>query len=241
MIKMKFYRLRKAIMHLEQVVPNVSASAMPSNLYDVLRKIDQAPLERSSPIGFFQLVDLADYYADGDDEPMPDARDAEHFLHDFYQTREFVKMWLVSPRFKQLLEPFIISSPFRFYPTQLRFRDQFKDFLILKIYKDTFDTLLFEKSTFWKYNRRTHLREPFVGTPIPNKRAFFDAVRQLGNPYTLVTQNGIYAQYADLSFGIGGYLAVSERLKQAIEAEKISGVDFEVLDMEIRFLDKPNL
>lgn len=189
---------------------------------------------------YFRLVDT---YNDDDDWILLDSYRARR-VKDAYVA---VKGFLLSQRFKCLLEKFLIATPYRFYPSKLMFQGEKLDYFLFQLARPNLEGFDIQKSKFFEID----LKDDRHKLVLPNYKdwgSFIDAaLKYKAYTHTRVSEYRVITiqsskrifleasmnQYADIfyfpTFGSG--IVVSEALKQAIEKQKITGVMFRELEL----------
>lgn len=146
--------------------------------------------------------------------------------------------WLVSDYFKQVLEQFIITPPYRFYAAKLKYRNSKLDYSIFNIHGPDLEKLfVFEKLKFGLAMGREELPVAAYEVTVHNKQQVSDLRfhilknerKHLTVTFVQVTQ---YFDFLPL-WGLSHRIIISERLKIAIEQAKIEGVVIEPAPFEV--------
>lgn len=153
-------------------------------------------------------------------------------LTDLLSTSPISGGFLISERFKQLLEKFNLA-PHKFYPARVSYKKEFHDYYWLHIICNFPDSVDYKKSTFFTYHNYNH---NLGNITINSKQDFIQKKQKIkqdnpGKTITLWSQkiilNSNFNQDIDL-FEIGTFDSnyyISGRIKSAIEFEKITGCE----------------
>ncbi|MDO4880055.1 MAG: hypothetical protein Q3983_02130 [Capnocytophaga sp.] len=135
--------------------------------------------------------------------------------------------WYISDKLKSLLENFKIAPKYHFYETRLLYKEEKFKYWIFQFPIDYFLNVNYEKSFYSIPNENILLnfksREEFLAT----YRGEYKKTKR-----KLITKKICYSENYDLLANNTDILC-SERLKQAIESNNITGFEFFELDYEV--------
>jgi hypothetical protein len=127
--------------------------------------------------------------------------------------------FLVSKRFKDIVEKFQIAKPFRFYESKLQFQGEKLEYFILHLAQNEWNNINSSKTKLYNNDLQ-------VDTTIHNNRELKNLIKQ----YPEIRLNIVLKDFSDLFyFGQFGYI-VSERLKEKMEESSLK--DFEFIELE---------
>lgn len=167
-----------------------------------------------------------------------------HTVSRFTDARVSVKGFLASIKLKEIITSFKISEPFRFYPSKLMYQGKKIDYFLFQMARENLEGFNFKKSQLFEIDlinptykkqldmpldERQFLRQIITGgkrlkREKPNKRLLLEAVME---------------NYCDIFYFTTTGIVVSELLKNEIEAQNITGLEFKkVVDTNFRFEKK---
>jgi hypothetical protein len=159
-------------------------------------------------------------------------------VHGFIGEGSQIKGWLISQKLKFLLEKFILSKPYYFYPSKLLYKDKKLDYYIFQFTgKLTFEQGLlyidYSKTLFWNPIKKENVI-------ISNKEEFISTYRKIYKDngsldFAMQNKRLILKEKLDF-FPMQMFLKdniISERLKNALEEIEIEGFEFSELDYEV--------
>jgi hypothetical protein len=143
--------------------------------------------------------------------------------HDFIGEYPTGGCWYISDRFKQLLEQFKIGKGCHFYPTKLLFRGEKLDYWIFQYAINPMQNIDFGRS-FFHIEGEEH---PVEGVTTWQEYDEFDIQLYNQSKRSLVWDYATLTEDYDFLYYIAeGDILVSERLKDAIRAAGIEGLEF---------------
>ncbi len=153
------------------------------------------------------------------------------------------KLIPVSLKFKQLIEQFKFP-PNKFYPAKIKHRGELHPFFVWQVYENIFEQYIdFELTRFNNLDSNWKLKE---GWELEVKK--FDSINELENyscqhwsykyNYQRLVLKPAFREidYCIIPTRLG--VVVSERLKQAIEASDLIGIQFRDLPIKLEFSDE---
>lgn len=144
-----------------------------------------------------------------------------------------VRGWCISKRFKEVLEKFSIGRPFRFYPAKVMYQGQKYDYYIFQLAYNEKDHTLFSKCTYQYIKRYPERGYAEANLNINSNEEF----KKHGS--ALITRKTVLDKYYDVFWTKGSMMTISEKLKNEIVKEKITGLDIDEVDyMEFLFEDE---
>ncbi|SDE72151.1 hypothetical protein [Riemerella columbipharyngis] len=159
-------------------------------------------------------------------------------VHKFIGAGSQIPGWLISEKLKNLLENFKISNPHTFYESKLLYKEEKKDYYIFQFSGEQFfNTLVnyidFNKSLFFDPNQKIDFRIIDIqDLIIQTRRIFKESGCEIINvPVKKLVLNNNIDFFSMQSFL--GENIISERLKQAIEENNITGFQFFELDYKV--------
>lgn len=159
-------------------------------------------------------------------------------VHSFIGEGSQIQGWLVSEKLKKLFENFKISEPYCFYPSKLLFKDERLDYYIFHFSAHNFRKLLtdyisFTKSLFFDLNQKINFTVANERELLVQQEKILDAsgYEIINVPIKKLVLNSDIDFFPMQTF-LGDILC-SERLKQAIEKNGITGFEFFELDYEV--------
>ncbi len=163
--------------------------------------------------------------------------------HDFIRVYPAGIHWFISEKFKHVLDGFRMAKPFKFYASKLLYKGEKLDYYIMQIAGHFTENINLEKSVFFYAKRNESWNyvfyEPFT-EKIIDKDDYLERNRnsRADLDLTIYPQKIVFDEPIDLIFllGMNNQYLVSERLKLAIEAAGITGVEFSESDIEFEVL-----
>ena len=159
-------------------------------------------------------------------------------VHGFIGEGSQISGWLISVKLKTLLEKFKIASPCFYYLSKLLYKGRKMDYYIFQfsgrlIYEQTLLYIDYSHTIFWNPVKKENVM-------IENKEDFLPIYKKIykeNGSIDKVMQNKKLVLNNELDFfPMQNFLKdniVSERLKQAIEENGITGFEFSELDYEV--------
>lgn len=159
-------------------------------------------------------------------------------VHNFTGEGSQIKGWLISERFKLLLENFKISEPYFFYSSKLLYKDEKLDYYIFQfagklLFQQTLLHVDYSKTIFYdpvkKEDVSVNDREEFMSE---YKRIY----KENGGLENIIQNKRLSIKEKFDFFPMETFMKdniVSERLKKAIEENNITGFEFLELDYEV--------
>ena len=148
-------------------------------------------------------------------------------IHGFIGVGSIMCGWYISDKLKSLLEKFRIAPKYHFYETRLLYKEEKFKYWIFQFPIDYFQNVNHEKSFYSIPDENILLnfknKEEFLAA---NKEEFRKTKREL------ITKKICYSENYDLVANDTDILC-SERLKQAIEENGITGFEFFEIDYEV--------
>ena len=148
-------------------------------------------------------------------------------VHDFIGVGSIMCGWYISDKLKSLLEKFRIAPKYHFYETRLLYKEEKFKYWIFQFPIDYFQNVKYEKSFYEIPDENILLnfknKEEFLAA---NKEEFRKTKKEL------ITKKICYLENYDLVANDTDILC-SERLKQAIEENGITGFEFFEIDYEV--------
>ena len=159
-------------------------------------------------------------------------------IHDFIGEGSQIPGWLVSEKLKILLEKFIVTEPYFYYPSKLLYKGEKLNYYIfqftgIKIFTETLSYINFNKSIFYDPIKKGNV---MVG----NSDEFISKYKKIykANGYDNKLKNKKIVLKENLDFiPLGTFMSdniISERLKQTIEAKGIKGFEFSEIEYEVK-------
>jgi hypothetical protein len=140
----------------------------------------------------------------------------------------FINGLLVSKKLKEILEKYVIQTPYRFYESRLMFQGQKYEYYIFHLTTMFYENLVFEKCTWQMSPIQTSYgvqNYPYTINSLDeyNEGVTKDRSKVNGRVYP---KYGVFKNYVDLMaiFSISKF-AISERLKNEIESAGITGLE----------------
>ena len=159
-------------------------------------------------------------------------------VHDFIGTGSQIPGWFISKKLKKLLENFKISEPHFYYLSKLLYKGEKKDYYIFqftgeKFLNPLFGHINFKDSLFFDPNQKIALKiinkeDLYFQTSRILKESGFDIINVPIKKLVLNKNIDFFPMQSFLGDNI-----VSERLKQAIEENGITGFEFFDIDYEV--------
>jgi hypothetical protein len=136
-----------------------------------------------------------------------------------------IRGFLISEKFKALLERFIIAEPYRFYASKLMYHDEKLDYFIFHLAQDEWQEFQPDRSSV--YSLENGKRKKLDVTIAGNR----DLKKLMKNNESGILSMDLYMNdYVDIFFFSQFNYVVSERLKEAIEDGQVKGFSFELLE-----------
>jgi len=202
--------------------------------------------DNCGPDEFFDKMYEFDYLVPFEDEDLYGKKTTE-FINDYHGWRGEEPMggWLqvVSKRFKEILESFEIGDH-QFYSASVLFKEKKHPYFVLQIFRNYYKKFIdFERTIFNNMNFSRKLKNQELKTnsfsSIEDAKAF--AKENWGSiinwNYERIVMKPEFRNVDLITFYKFGDL-VSERLKNAIEKEGLTGIQFEELPIPIEFSDE---
>jgi len=225
---MKFYKINPNIYNDNG---RISSSASVDNLFGIENELEKIRYGNEYLNNF--LIIKSFYLESFDDEKYWE--DQLNDIHSFIGKSKVISGWLISSKLKQLFSSFKISKPHYFYLSELVYKKEEFEYYIFQfsgknIYKELTKYINFSKSEFLN--------------PITGNLCFFKDIDDYsgkseelyfeGNT-DFVKKKIVLKNDLDF-FPMQSFFKdnlVSERLKQAIEKDLITGFEFSELDYEV--------
>jgi hypothetical protein len=136
-----------------------------------------------------------------------------------------IRGFLISEKFKHILDGFIIAKPYRFYASKLMYQGKKLDYFIFHLAQDEWKEFQAEKSSFYSVENGERKKLDVV---IRGNR---DLKKLMGSYENgALTMDLHMPEYADVFFFSQFNYVVSERLKKAMEKGGVEGFGFEPLE-----------
>lgn len=147
---------------------------------------------------------------------------------------------LVSPALKEILESVQLATPYRFYPSTLKYKREILERYIFhysgdKIWKNKMDVIDFKKSHFYHSLTKETVEVDDVHTRLDEARKIYNAHN--GN-HRLLFDKIVLKEPLDffcLSIDTGNFIA-SERFRERVESAGLVGFEFSELEYEVEVL-----
>lgn len=150
-----------------------------------------------------------------------------------------IRGWCISKKLKEIMEKFLIAEPFKFYPAKVMFQGQKYDYYIFQLAYNENDHTRFNKCTYQYIKRWPDRGYAEADLHINNKEEFKNNNALAG--YSLITSKTVLDRYFDVFWTRGSMMTISEKLKDEIVKENITGLKIEEVDyMEFLFEDRVN-
>lgn len=155
-----------------------------------------------------------------------------------------IRGWLISDFFKNLLENFRIAEPYRFYPAKVMFQGQKHEAYVFQIAYKLWEHLDFGESDFFYWSRQGMHELVEHGSVKSYGEMYPMAKLKKDTTHTYVEMRvgkAVLNQYYDiiLDYNSANGILISEPVKEAILAAKITGVSIEPYTMtEFFFKDR---
>lgn len=158
-------------------------------------------------------------------------------VHKFIGEGSQIKGWLISNDLKLLLENFKLSKPYYFYPSKLMYKEKKINYYIFQftgkeVVNKNINYINFSKTLFWNPMKEQEIS-------IIDEKEFYVTYRRIykENGLDNVMKNKKLVLKEELDFySMQMFMKdniISERLKQAIEEDNITGFEFSELDYEV--------
>jgi len=159
-------------------------------------------------------------------------------VHKFIGEGSQISGWLVSEKLKEVLGQFRLAEPHCYYASKLLYKGEKLNYYIFQISGDSFllslvDYINFDKSLFWDPNQNVNFRIADMKDLIYNTRKIS---KDSGHKVISIPLKKLVLKKAVDFYPMQSFLQdnlVSERLKQAIEDNGITGFEFSELDYEV--------
>ena len=152
-------------------------------------------------------------------------------VHDFIGVGSIMCGWYISDKLKTILEKFRIAPKYHFYETRLLYKEEKFKYWIFQFPIEPLQNIIFEKSDFYyiKDGKQNEIK-------IKNESEFMQIRRDLfiGEDIELECSKVCLLDSFDIVYQQpNGDILCSERLKQAIEENGITGFEFFDIDYEV--------
>ena len=152
-------------------------------------------------------------------------------VHGFIGKFPMFCIWYISDKLKSLLENFRIAPKYHFYETRLLYKEEKFKYWIFQFPIEPLQNIIFEKSDFYyiKDGKQNEIE-------IKNESEFMQIRRDLfiGEDIELECSKVCLLDSFDIVYQQpNGDILCSERLKQAIEENGITGFEFFEIDYEV--------
>ena len=152
-------------------------------------------------------------------------------IHSFIGEGSQIFGWYISDKLKSLLEKFRIAPKYHFYETRLLYKEEKFKYWIFQFPIEPLQNIIFEKSDFYyiKDGKQNEIE-------IKNESEFMQIRRDLfiGEDIELECSKVCLLDSFDIVYQQpNGDILCSERLKQAIEENGITGFEFFEIDYEV--------
>lgn len=153
----------------------------------------------------------------------------------------------VSPKVKDILSKYVIAEPFGFVQSKLKYKSSKLDYFIFCCFRYCrFDETVFNESIFQIFNDAISRKE-LIGDyhgKIENYEGFKQAEKEIREKLgrgDILFKKAVLTKYYDFFMVFNDrFFYVSERLKNALEENGITGIEFEEeTDIEFHFLETP--
>ena len=138
-----------------------------------------------------------------------------------------IRGFLISEKFKQVLDKFIIADPYRFYASKLMYQGKKLDYCILHLAQDEWQEFQSKKSSFYISDNKENKK---LNIEIKGNRELKKIIKDCENDSQELRMNLFLNNYADMFFFSQFNYVVSERLKEAMEKSKMEGFDYQLLE-----------
>ena len=149
-------------------------------------------------------------------------------VHDFIGVGSIMCGWYISDKLKSLLEKFRIAPKYHFYETRLLYKEEKFKYWIFQFPIDYFLNVNYEKSFY-------SIPDENILLNFKNREEFLAAYKEefRKTKRKLITKKICYLENYDLVVNNSTEILCSERLKQAIEENGITGFEFFEIDYEV--------
>lgn len=207
---MKYYKIEIKSFYEDRIASRVEGKNVPEK--DFFYRIGDEEIIENTPI--FDYFILKSF----DEEKYWEW--ALFDIHSFIGVGSIITGWYISDKLKNLLENFKIAPKYHFYETRLLYKGEKLKYWIFQFPLDYFLNVIYEKSFFSIPNENILFnfknREEFLTT----HRAEYKKTKR-----KLITKKICFSTNYDLVANNTDILC-SERLKQAIEENNITGFEF---------------
>lgn len=146
-----------------------------------------------------------------------------------------IRGYLVSPKFKNLIEKFKISFPFRFYQSKLLYKKHKQDYYIFQMAQNDWENYIFDESEYYYRRGEEKVR---IDSKIRQPTDFKKTLRDFHDKKESLIINAHLKEYFDIFYLSGVGVCVSEILKMELENQGITGIEIVPLVSSINFTFK---
>ncbi len=239
---MKFFELRLKIWDKKQFLkkPPIGYRTYPRANGKTLNCIDlfnKRIIYLNNYISNKVLLDyffLSDNNGAKDDWALLDAYNMET-IRDAYIR---VKGFLASKKLKEILDSFTISEPYIFYPSKLLYQNKKLDYFLFQMARENMKGFNYNKSRIFEIDLiDSHYKKQLI---LPQDKKSFISIAHITSINSKLGRNGDKNKrllleahmdvYSDIFYFPSSGIAVSESLKNRLEKEEISGIEFRDLN-----------
>ncbi|EJL64160.1 hypothetical protein [Flavobacterium sp. CF136] len=232
---MKYFTLHKKILDTTDYIPNVAGDKLP---IDKRKSLGVIAKELTDVNGEFDYLRC---YGFGDEDNPDDFRVWESQRFDIYRfTMTDVNRLFVSEKCMSILSKYRYpESEFKFYPAKLLFQGQKYNYFIFQQHDDI--------SNMDQANTEYVIYDPITNNVVENydgelpTQGNYDLIfsqlesKNLKMKFSRLVLNNSFNIFSLRWFFWGAFIIIDENVKEDLERNEVTGVDFEEIDFEIQF------
>jgi hypothetical protein len=232
---MKYFTVEKTVLSGTYYIPNVAGDKLPMDKRKSLNVIAKELTDVNSEFDYLRC------YGYGDEDNPDDFRLWESQRFDMYRfTMADTNRLLVSEKCKSILSKYSYpASEFKFYPAKLLFQGQKYNYSIFQQHDDisNMDQANTEYAIYDSISN--NIVEKYDGElPTSNN---YDLIyselksQNLKMKFSRLVLNRSFNIFSLRWFFWGAYVIIDEKVKEDLEQNEVTGMDFKEIDFEIQF------